>query len=313
MKSMTSAQTQLFPGHDGGDWAPVPSKIVATWPAGTFAENLAVLPDGSILISLHSHKRIDRYDPANGQLSTFAELPAPAAGLSFDANGQLWVTGGALGAAPGYVWRVDRSGAAQPWVEIADAYFMNGCAFISTGTLLVCESATGRLLAVDTSAKKWRVWLSDRRLAPTDPQMPGANGIKVYGSHAYVSVTDSNILYRIKLEGGEPAGPLEVVAENLRADDFAFASSGALYIATHPAQSVVRLAPNGRRTTIAGPEQGTVGSTACAFGRPQADDKALYVTTTGGVYFPYQGVLQEAKLVRLDVGEAGAPLLHGAR
>ena len=309
---MATAQTQLFPGHDGGDWAQVPSKIVATWPAGTFAENLAALPDGAILVSLHSHKRIDRYDPASGKVTTFLELPAPAAGLSFDASGYLWVTGGALGAAPGYVWRVDRSAAVQPWVEIPDAYFMNGCTSVAGGTLLVCESATGRVLAVDQSAKKWRVWLADQRLAPSDPQMPGANGIKVFGGHAYISVTDSNTLYRVKLAGAEAAGSLEVVAENLRADDFAFAASGALYIATHPAQSVVRLTPQGRRTTIAGPKEGLVGSTACAFGKAAADAKALYVTTTGGVYFPYEGVLQEAKLVRLEVGETAAPLLDGA-
>jgi len=308
---MAAAQHELFPGHDGGNWAPVPSKIVATWPAGSFAENLVVLADGAILVSLHSHNRIDRYDPASGAVTAFAELPAPAAGLSFDAAGRLWVTGGALGSAPGYVWRIDRGAAAQPWVEVGDAYFMNGCTSIAGGTLLVCESATGRVLAVDQSAQKWRVWLSDRRLAPSNPQMPGANGIKVFGAYAYISVTDSNVLYRVKLEGGEVAGPLEIVAEHLRADDFAFAASGALYVATHPAQSVLRLTPDGRRTTVAGPAQGTVGSTACAFGRAPQDQNALYVTTTGGVYFPYEGVLQEAKLVRLEVGEAGAPLLHG--
>src|SRR4051812_13648250 len=125
---MPATQDELFPGHDSGRWAKVPSKIVATWPAGSFAENLAVLPDGAVLVSLHSHNRIDRYDPASGQVTTFAEFPAPAAGLSFDASGHLWVTGGQLGAAPGYVWRVDRSGAVQPWVEVPDAYFMNGCA-----------------------------------------------------------------------------------------------------------------------------------------------------------------------------------------
>jgi hypothetical protein len=302
-----------FPGHDGGEWAPVPGKVVATWPAGTFAENLVVRPDGTILVSLHSHKRIDRYEPATGRVGTFAELPAPAAGLALDASGDLWVTGGALGAAPGYVWRVDRAGKAYPWVEVADAYFMNGCTPLrGERTLLVCESATGRVLAVDQAAKKWRVWLADPRLAPSNAQMPGANGVKIFGGFAYISVTDSNTLYRVKLGAGGAPGPLEIVAENLRADDFAFARSGALYIATHPAQSVVRLEPGGARVTLAGPDQGTVGSTACAFGRSRADEKALYVTTTGGVYFPYENVLQDAKLVRLEVGEPGAPLADGA-
>ena len=55
------------------------------------------------------------------------------------------------------------------------------------------------------------------------------------------------------------AGAIESVAENLRADDFAFAESGRLYISTHPAHSVLRLAQDGARFTIAGPEDGAVG------------------------------------------------------
>jgi hypothetical protein len=44
-------------------------------------------------------------------------------------------------------------------------------------------------------------------------------------------------------------------------------SPSALYIATHPEQTVFRLDPAGNRTTLAGPKQGAVGTTACAFGR----------------------------------------------
>jgi len=44
---------------------------------------------------------------------------------------------------------------------------------------------------------------------------------------------------------------------------------------------------------------------SCAFGRALGDATALYVTTTGGLLAPYQGVVQEAKLLRLDVGEKG--------
>jgi hypothetical protein len=32
------------------------------------------------------------------------------------------------------------------------------------------------------------------------------------------------------------------------------------------------------------------------------------VTTNGGLSLPYEGKLQEAKLIRLDVGEYGQPL-----
>jgi sugar lactone lactonase YvrE len=102
---------------------------------------------------------------------------------------------------------------------------------------------------------------------------------------------------------------MEVVAENLHADDFAFGESGTAYIATHPAQTVMRLHTDGRRETIVGPDEGAVGCTACAFGRGSEDRQSLYVTTTGGLLYPYRGAVQEAKLLRLNVGEGGQPLL----
>jgi hypothetical protein len=95
----------------------------------------------------------------------------------------------------------------------------------------------------------------------------------------------------------------------LRADDFAFGESGAAYVATHPAQAVLRLHPDGRRETIAGPHEGAVGSTACAFGRGTEDCQALYVTTTGGLRYPYRDAIQDAKLLRLNIGENGQTLL----
>lgn len=138
---------------------------------------------------------------------------------------------------------------------------------------------------------------------------PGANGIKLRDGWAWISVTDHDKLYRVQLDKLGAAGPLQVAAENLRADDFAFGISGALYLATHPAQTVMRLGPAQKRATLAGPDEGAVGSTACAFGRAPGDEEALYVTTNGGLWLPWHGVPQEAKLLRLDVGETGQPLL----
>jgi hypothetical protein len=54
-----------------------------------------------------------------------------------------------------------------------------------------------------------------------------------------------------------------------------------------------------------------VGSTACAFGRAPDDDKTLYVTTDGGFLIPHESGIQDAKLVRIEVGESGWPLLQG--
>jgi len=302
-----------LPGHDGGSWAPVRSETVACWPQGHFAENLAIDSAGDVYVSLHSHHRIDRFHPRSRQVENFARLDAPAAGLAFDAIGRLWVTGGTVGESPGYVWCIPPSGRPQLWVEVPDALFMNGCAVHPDGqTLLVCESLTGRILAIDQDTQRWSVWLEDDQLRPKSAQMPGANGIKLHAGWAWISVTDHDRIMRVRIAADGSAGCLETVATQLRADDFAFADSGALYIATHAAQTVVRLGADGTRTTLAGPREGAVGSTACAFGRLAEDLACLYVTTTGGLLSPYQGQVQEAKLLRLSVGEHGGHLLHGS-
>ncbi len=298
-----------FPGHDGGRWAPVASEVVASWPQGYFAESVAVDAAGAVYVSLHSHNRIDRVDPKTRQVTEFARFPVPAAGLAFDAAGSLWVIGGEIGKTPGYVWRV-RAGQPELWVEIPDAVFMNGCTpHLDGRTLLACESVTGRILAIDQKEQRWNVWIQDDRLRPKVPKAPGANGIKLHDGWAWISITSHDRVVRSRIAADGSAGPLEVVAEQLRADDFAFGESGAAYIATHPAQTIVRLRPDGGRETIAGPREGAVGNTAVAFGRRSEDRTSLYVSTTGGALYPYRGQVQDAKLLRLSVGEGGQPLL----
>jgi hypothetical protein len=119
-------------------------------------------------------------------------------------------------------------------------------------------------------------------------------------------------MVRVPIKPDGSAGEIEIAATHLSADDFAFGISGAVYITTHPEHTLVRIESSGARTTFAGPEQGMVGSTACAFGRAPGDEEALYVTTDGGFLIPHEGGIQEAKLVRIEVGESGRPLLQGA-
>lgn len=306
MNHIPNNAPRYFSGHDGGRWDPVPFEVVASWPAGYCADNLAIDRDGNVFVSLQAHKRIDCYDAVTRSTTTFARLPAPVAGLVFDADGNLWATGGAPGKTPGFVWRIDRTGTVQEWLQIPDALFMKGCAIHPSGkALLVCEASTGRILAVDLEGAAWFAWMSDEVLRPENAQMPGVSGVKVSQGTVWLSVTDRNRLLRVPVSQDGAAGPVEIAAQNLRATDFAIGESGALYCATQAAQTVMRLSTDGTRTTIAGPDEGAVGSTSCAFGQSPSDETALYVTTHGGLSAPYRGGVQEAKLLRLEVSEAG--------
>jgi sugar lactone lactonase YvrE len=310
---MVTPTEDYYSDHDGGTFVPIEATTVATWKAPAFLENLAVDAEGAVFVSVYSHKRVDRYDPATGTTTTFAEIPAPPMGLAFDAAGVLWMTGGTLYEGPGFIWRVERSGEVRHWCELPDATFMNGCTMHPSGrTLLACESSSGDILAIDIGQPDcWDVWLRGDQLRPLVPKYPGSNGIKIRQGWAWITVSGRRLLVRAPIQPDGSAGEIEIAATRLVADDFAFGMSGSVYITTHPEHSLLRIDTAGARTTLAGPTQGMVGSTACAFGRAPGDEKALYVTTDGGFLIPHESGIQDAKLVRLEVGESGWPLLQG--
>jgi sugar lactone lactonase YvrE len=224
---MVTPTEDYYSDHDGGMFAPIEATTVATWKAPAFLENLAIDAEGAVFVTVYSHKRVDRYDPATRQ--------------------------------PG----------------------------------------------------RWDVWLQGDRLRSIVPKFPGSNGIKIRQGWAWISVSGRRLLVHVPIQPDGSAGAIEIAATRLTADDFAFGLSGSVYVTTHPEHTLVRLDPSGARKTLAGPEQGMVGSTACAFGRAPGDEKALYVTTDGGFLIPHESGIQNAKLVRMEVGESGWPLLQG--
>ena len=117
-------------------------------------------------------------------------------GLAFDAGGVLWMTGGTLYEGPGFIWRVERSGAVRQWCELPDATFMNGCTMHPNGrTLLACESSSGHILAIDLGQPgRWDVWLQGDRLRPIVPRYPGSNGIKIRQGWAWISVSGRRLI-----------------------------------------------------------------------------------------------------------------------
>src|SRR5258707_15885383 len=110
---MATPIEDYYPDHDGGIFSAIAANTVATWKAPAFLENLAVDAEGAVFVTVYSHNRMDRYDPATGATTTFAEVPAPPMGLAFDAQGVLWVTAGTLYERPGFIWRVEPTDAVR--------------------------------------------------------------------------------------------------------------------------------------------------------------------------------------------------------
>ena len=173
------------------------------------------------------------------------------------------------------------------------------------------DSIVGVVIAIDLRTGASHVVVEHETLTKIsdEPMLPGANGIKFGTDGLYITNTDRALVLKANLDAsGVPTGVVDVVAESLRGDDLAVADNGDLFITNHIHNTVVRLTPDGQRFAVGGPEQGMAGSTACVFGTAPGSTTSLFVTTTGGIVMPLDGVVQEAKLVRLDVGVAGRPL-----
>jgi hypothetical protein len=110
---------------------------------------------------------------------------------------------------------------------------------------------------------------------------------------------------RIPLNDDFSPGSPEVFMTSINLDDFAFDNHGNMYGTTHVYNCVVKITPERVVTVIAGLAEGVAGCTAVAFGRTDADNNTIYVTTNGGLSAPPEGGIQPARVVKIDVGESG--------
>lgn len=294
--------------HRGVALDPVPSRAVATWPVGYFLENIAALSDGDFVISVHNRRELHRAT-ATGEHHRWVSMPASPAGMITDADG-VCVVAGEPGESPHHLYHVGLSGEVADRGPIPDTMFLNGFTPGPSGIGYAVDSITGTVIAIELASAASQVVLSDERLQKIspDPMFPGANGIKAGDGALHITNTDRALVLKAPLDGaGWPVGTLETIAEHLRGDDLAVAHDETLFITNHIHNTLTRLSPDGHRVAIAGPQQGMAGCTAAVFGTG-ADSTSLFVTTTGGIIMPLDGVVQEAKLVRLDVAASGRPI-----
>lgn len=297
--------------HRDVDVAPVPHEILATWPIGTFLENIAVLDDGDFVVSVHNHRELHRVT-TDGDHRLWISMPASPAGL-IPTGDAVFVVGGDPGEGPHHLYRIStQTGELADLGAIPGSLFLNGFTPGPAGTGYAVDSIVGAVYALDLETGESRVVLRDDLLTKVsaEPMLPGANGIKRFGDALYITNTDRALVLEAALDPtGTPTGKIEVVADHLRGDDLAVAEDGVLFITNHIHNTLIRWDPrSGERVAVAGPDQGMAGSTACVFGRDDRHRRSLFVTTTGGIVMPIDGIVTEAKLVRLDVAVRGAPV-----
>lgn len=289
-----------LPHHDGGKTVLVPAETLASFPIGTFLENIALSASGDIFLTSFHDGAIIRRTP-DGAQEIFARIDGAVSGVVTTPDGGLFVCSRQPDG-PESICHIDAHGQIEPFLDLPDARFLNGMTRLSEQVLLAADSFTATIWQIDLAQHQATPWLTHELLSKRSSQglTPGPNGIKVFAGAVFVSNSERATLIRIPVLEQQQAGQPAIYASHLLLDDFTFDEQGDLYGTTHPLNTVIRLARTGTRLTIAGPEQGVCGCTAAAFGAVEGVRHLLYVVTDGGAL---AGQPEPARLVCLDTSK----------
>ncbi|KAH8671551.1 hypothetical protein BX600DRAFT_459279 [Xylariales sp. PMI_506] len=287
---------------------PQAREIWAFSPA-TFVENIAIRPNGSLLLTTFEQARLYTLDPKapNASAEVAIELPGVTAltGIA-EISPDVFAVAGGVKAGPFnfedcmkifIVSFQDGGSKAEIEKEIAGApgLLINGmCALPENPDILLCaQSQLGSIFRVDTTTGDVDVAFADQNLAldTTRQTVPaGVNGIRALGNHLYFANSAQGLFGRVPITAdGSKTGDVEILARlpgnsdmGYAYDDFAIVDddSPTAYVATHP-NRVIRIDVSTGQQEIfydGGSEAVLRAPTSAALTK---DRKLLYVSTGG--------------------------------
>ncbi|KAK6201895.1 hypothetical protein LQW54_009209 [Pestalotiopsis sp. IQ-011] len=310
----------------------LPTKAIYQFPnLGDWAENIAVRPNGDLLVTLLG------LEPQLWQIpQPWTDAPAAALVHTFpsdlyglvgiaETRPDVFVLAGISLTDPSIssVWEVifEGDGGNATTRKIADvpgAVVLNGVAAVpscstSPAVVLIADSMAGLVWRVDTWTGAVSTGVQVPQMAPlgnaTSAQNIGINGIKIRDGYLYFDNSYAAAVYRVQIDGdgfvaaGAVVETVAVISDETFLDDFVFDASGNIYIASSHGNTVRRVdVATGESVLVAGaPDQQTLlGDTAAALGRTDKDRGVLYVTTSGYNYSNSTAV-EPGKVVAVDV------------
>jgi hypothetical protein len=285
-------------------------------------ESLVVERSGTIYISLAITGEI-RKIAANGAQSSLITLPigppltvcgpffGGLTGIAQDSeSGTLYANVAACDVAFRGIWRISPDGHGEVIANLPPASLPNGIA-LEDGVLYVADTSQGLVWRVPAEGGAAEVWLDHPllKLPPGAPAgSPGPNGIKVFKGEVYVSHSTAGTILAIPINRNGTAGEPRIHAYLPGAsgcDDFSFDVHGALYCATNPFRTLVKVNQDGSTEVLLTAADGLDGPTATAFGRQGKDRFNLYIINAA---FPFLSTTLRPSLMRLHLGVPGASL-----
>ena len=293
------------------------------YPKGTWLENIAIRPNGNLLVTLLLP------DPELHQIEPFVASPTPEnihtfhgylglSGIAEIAPDTFAVAAGNVSFTAGgqrgswSVWKVNFPAphkihaTISKIADVLGAKELDGMCNLPSPkvpqNILVGDLEEGVVRRVDTTTGEVKITLNDTITAATkDPIVgtSGVNGIHVHNGALYLTNTAKHIFASIPIRtDGAPTGQPTIIQDSHKSelifsfDDFAIVDEDA-YLVTGSGNAIERIGldgtPKGR--IVAGNLSSTqiAGPTSAAFGRTERDRHILYVVTSGAFAAPVDG------------------------
>ncbi|KAJ5827664.1 hypothetical protein N7447_004427 [Penicillium robsamsonii] len=266
------------------------------FPNGTWVENIAVRPNGNIIVTILSTAELWEIDPSIPSGPGSARLVHHFDGAE-DADGITELSSDIYAViASNSVWTINlRNHEPSKPILIAKlpAGYLNGIVALDEGNAVaITDSQLGLVWRLDLRTGSYSVIHQDESMAANDDMglLLGVNGLKIVNDYMYYSNSPKRIFCRVRIDThtGRALGPYEVIGNDTRADDFAIGPHEVGYLAGIVDDVVIRVFPNGYHEVIAGSKGSTdlMTATSAAFGRTQKDRNVLYITTGGETKLP---------------------------
>ncbi|KAJ5185920.1 hypothetical protein N7491_006210 [Penicillium cf. griseofulvum] len=282
------------------------------FPNGTWVENIAVRPNGNLLVAVLSTAELWEIDPSIPSGPSSARLVHHFDGAE-DADGITELSPDIYAViASNSAWTIDLRGhgpAKPSLIAKLPAGYLNGIAALDEGNAVaITDSQLGIVWYLNIRTGSYNVIHQHETMTANNDMglLLGVNGLKIVNGYMYYSNSPKRIFCRVRIDThtGRALGSYEVISNDTRADDFAIGPHGVGYLAGLVDNVVIRVFPNGHHEVIAGSEGSTdlMTATSTAFGRTQRDSNVLYITTGGETKLPVRGTsTRGGKVMALSV------------
>lgn len=264
------------------------------FPNGTWIENIAVRPNGNLLVADLSTAELWEINPSipsSAHLIHHFDDAKDADGIT-ELSPDIYAV-----IASNSVYTIDlRSYENTPksvLIAKLPAGYLNGIATLDEGkAVAITDSQLGLIWRLDIRTGEYSVIHHDETMAANRDMglLLGVNGLKIVDDHLYYTNSPKRIFCRVRIDThtGGALGPYEIISHDTRGDDFAIGPHGVGYLAGLIDNVVTRVFPNGSHEVIAGSKDSRdlMTATSAAFGRTQKDRNVLYVTTGGETTLP---------------------------